>query len=90
MLGAAPDGTLYAYSAVSELEQTATGLLEQRWVLCVNLGDGSTEILSVTPDGERTLFAENVVWDQMSVEVDGEGDMYFTSPEGIYRIYREP
>jgi len=44
----------------------------------------------VTPDGERTLFADNMVWDLMSVEVDGEGDVYFTSPEGIYRIYREP
>jgi len=36
---------LYAYSAVSELEQAATGLLEQRWVLRVSLEDGLTEIL---------------------------------------------
>lgn len=49
------DGTLYAYSAVSELEQTAAGLLGQRWVLRVNLADGSTGILSQIED-EDILF----------------------------------
>jgi hypothetical protein len=47
-------------------------------------------IYRVTPDGEATLFARNLPIDPAAVIADSEGDVYFTSPGGIYRIYPEP
>jgi hypothetical protein len=117
----APDGTVYAYC--SEAARAQTGPVVERWVLRLNLEDGSTEIVfqfdregccvmgnlsadprgvlwwlvdpenciyRVTPDGEATLFAQNLSCDPAAVAVDSEGDVYFTSPSGIYRIYQEP
>ena len=47
-------------------------------------------IYRVTPDGEATLFAQNLPCDPAAAVADGQGDVYFTSPSGIYRIYEEP
>ena len=42
----------------------------------------------ITPDGQVTLFAQNIFFDPGAIAVDSQGDVYFTSPNGIYRIYR--
>jgi len=47
------------------------------------------QIYRIKPDGEMTLFARNLPIDPAAVAVDREGDVYFTSPSGIYRIYHE-
>jgi hypothetical protein len=47
-------------------------------------------IYRVTPDGGATIFAQNLPIDPAAVVADNEGDVYFTSPGGIYRIYPEP
>jgi hypothetical protein len=47
-------------------------------------------IYRVTPDGEGTLFAQNLPIDPAAAVADSQGDVYFTSPSGIYRIYQEP
>jgi len=120
-LDIAPDGTLYAHA--SEAERFSTGPVVERWLLRLDLEDGSTQIVAqldlngccplanlstdsqgwvwwllspdfllyrVTPDGQRTLFAQNLDWDPMAVAVDRQGDVYITMPHGIYRIYRKP
>ncbi|GAF99495.1 unnamed protein product, partial [marine sediment metagenome] len=46
-------------------------------------------IYRVEPDGTMKLFARNLPIDPGAVAVDSQGDVYFTSPSGIYRIYRE-
>jgi hypothetical protein len=96
-LDSAPDGTLYAYT--TESARFYTGPEVKRWVLRLNLKNGTMETifqfdrrgccvmgnLSVDPRGE--------IWwiiDPAAVEVDSQGDVYFTSPSGIYRIYKEP
>jgi hypothetical protein len=117
----APDGTVYAYC--SEAARQQTGPVVERWVLRLDLENGSTEtvfqfdregccvvgnlsadpqgvlwwlvdpensIYRVTPGGDATLFAQNLGVDPVGVAVDRQGDVYFTSPGGIYRIYREP
>ena len=40
-------------------------------------------------DGSATLFANNLPIDPMAVVTDSSGDVYFTSPSGIFRIYPE-
>jgi hypothetical protein len=52
--------------------------------------DPEMRIYRVTPDGEATLFAQNLPCDPAAAVVDSQGDVYFTSPSGIYRIYEEP
>jgi sugar lactone lactonase YvrE len=47
-------------------------------------------IYRVSPDGSATLFAQNLPVDPKAIAVDAQGDVYITSPGGIYRIYREP
>jgi predicted outer membrane repeat protein len=47
-------------------------------------------IYHVTPEGEATLFAQNLPIDPAAAVADSQGDVYFTSPSGIYRIYKEP
>lgn len=46
-------------------------------------------IYRVEPDGTMNLFAQNLPIDPGAVAVDSQGDVYFTSPSGIYRIYQE-
>ena len=46
-------------------------------------------IYRVTPGGEATLFAQNLPCDPAAAVADSQGDVYFTSPSGIYRIYQE-
>jgi hypothetical protein len=46
-------------------------------------------IYRVAPNGEATRFAQNLPCDPAAAAVDSQGDVYFTSPSGIYRIYRE-
>jgi hypothetical protein len=46
-------------------------------------------IYRVIPDGEATLFAQNLPCDPAATVSDSEGDIYFTSPSGIYRIFEE-
>jgi sugar lactone lactonase YvrE len=46
-------------------------------------------IYRVIPDGEATLFAQNLPCDPAAAVSDSEGDIYFTSPSGIYRIFEE-
>jgi streptogramin lyase len=53
------------------------------------LVDPEMQIFRVTPTGEGTLFAQTLPCDPAAVEVDSQGDVYFTSPSGIYRIYEE-
>jgi hypothetical protein len=48
------------------------------------------EIYRVLPDGTATRFATNLPTDSWTVKVDNRGDVYFTSPSGIYRIYHTP
>jgi len=48
------------------------------------------EIYRISPNGEMTLFARNLPIDPAAVAVDDDGDVYFTSPSGIYRIYLGP
>jgi hypothetical protein len=36
------------------------------------------------------MFARNLPIDAAGIAVDRQGDVYFTSSSGIYRIYREP
>ena len=119
-IDAAPDGTLYAFA--SEAARQQTGPVVERWLLRLDVENGSTEIVAeidregccvmgnlsidsqgllwllinpefriyrVTPDGEIMLFAQNLPIDPGAVAVDSQGDVYFTSPSGIYRIYRE-
>jgi len=119
-IDAASDGTLYAFA--SEAEHQQTGPVVERWLLRLDVENGSTEIVAqidregccvmgnlnidsqgllwllidpefriyrVTPDGEIMLFAQNLPIDPGAVAVDSQGDVYFTSPSGIYRIYRE-
>jgi streptogramin lyase len=52
--------------------------------------DPEMRIYRVTPDGEATLFAQNLPCDPAAAVTDSQGDVYFTSPSGIYRIYLEP
>jgi hypothetical protein len=47
-------------------------------------------IYRVTPDGQVSLFAQNLPVDPAGLAVDRQGDLYFTSASGIYRIYRVP
>lgn len=44
-------------------------------------------IYRVTPDGDATIFAQNLPTDPAAVVEDSQGDIYFTSPSGIYRIF---
>lgn len=44
-------------------------------------------IYRVTPDGDATIFAQNLPIDPAAVVEDSQGDVYFTSPSGIYRIF---
>jgi predicted outer membrane repeat protein len=52
--------------------------------------DPEMRIYRVTPNGEATLFAQNLPIDPAAAVADSQGDVYFTSPSGIYRIYKEP
>ena len=52
--------------------------------------DPEFHIYRVIPGGETTLFAQNLPIDPAAVMADSQGDVYFTSPSGIYRIFREP
>jgi streptogramin lyase len=52
--------------------------------------DPEMRIYRVTRNGEATLFAQNLPCDPAAAVADGQGDVYFTSPSGIYRIYEEP
>jgi len=52
--------------------------------------DPEMRIYRVTPNGEATLFAQNLPCDPAAAVADSQGDVYFTSPSGIYRIYLEP
>lgn len=121
ILDTAPDGTVYTYA--SELARQQTGPVVERWVLQLDLENGSSEVVfqydrqgccvmgnmsvdsqgniwwlvdpeniiyEVTPDRVGTIFAQNLPIDSAAVVVDNQGDIYFTSPSGIYRIYREP
>jgi streptogramin lyase len=54
------------------------------------LYDPKLSIYRVTADGQRTLFAQNLPIDPAGIAVDRQGDVYFTSSGGIYRIYRAP
>jgi DNA-binding beta-propeller fold protein YncE len=47
------------------------------------------EIYRVNANGEINLFAKNLPTDPGAVIADSEGDVYFTSPAGIIRIYQE-
>ena len=47
-------------------------------------------IYRVIPGEEATLFAQNLPCDPAAAVSDSEGDIYFTSPSGIYRIFEEP
>lgn len=47
-------------------------------------------IYRVTSDGNASIFARNLPIDPAAVVVDSQGDVYFTSPGGIYRIFKEP
>jgi streptogramin lyase len=49
--------------------------------------DPEMSIYHVTPQGEATLFAQNLPTDPAAAVADSHGDVYFTSPSGIYRIY---
>jgi streptogramin lyase len=55
------------------------------WVI-----DPEMYIYRVTPSGEGTRFAQNLPCDPAAAVADSQGDVYFTSPGGIYRIYEEP
>ena len=44
MIDAAPDGTIYAYA--SERERQATGPIVERWLLHLNLEEGTSEIIA--------------------------------------------
>ncbi len=46
-------------------------------------------IYRVDPDGESAIFARNLPIDPAAVVADSQGDVYFTSASGIYRIYRD-
>ncbi|MGC9357946.1 MAG: hypothetical protein ACP5GX_08770, partial [Anaerolineae bacterium] len=46
-------------------------------------------IYRIVPDGETTLFAQNLSCDPAAVVSDSDGDVYFTSPSGIFRIFEE-
>jgi streptogramin lyase len=46
-------------------------------------------LFRITPAGERLVFAQNLPTDPAAVAVNSKGDVYFTSPSGIYRIYQE-
>jgi streptogramin lyase len=52
--------------------------------------DPEFQIYRITAGGEGTLFARNLPIDPAAVVADRQGDVYFTSPSGIYRAYREP
>jgi hypothetical protein len=52
--------------------------------------DPEFQIYRITAGGQGTLFARNLPIDPAAVVSDRQGDVYFTSPSGIYRIYREP
>jgi len=47
-------------------------------------------IYRVAPSGEAVLFAQNLPCDPAAAVADSQGDVYFASPSGIYRIYEEP
>jgi len=46
------------------------------------------EIYRVEPGGEAVLFARNLPIDPASISVNRQGEIYFTSSGGIYRIYK--
>ena len=48
------------------------------------------EIHHILPDGTASLFAQNLPIDAWIAAPDSQGGVYFTSPGGIFRIYREP
>jgi streptogramin lyase len=52
--------------------------------------DPEFQIYRITAGGQGTLFARNLPIDPAAVVADRQGDVYFTSPSGIYRVYREP
>jgi len=52
--------------------------------------DPEFRIYRVTPDGKISLFAQDLPIDPAGIAADRQGDVYFTSPGGIYRIYRAP
>lgn len=120
VLTGGPDGTLYAYAA--ERERAFTGPQVKRWLVRLDVEQGTSEIVSrvdleqgccpmsnlavapggdiwwllspdhhlyhVTPEGNTSLFARELFWDSAAIAVDSEGDIYFTNPMGIYRIFR--
>jgi len=53
------------------------------------LVDPENILFRITPGGKATLFAQNLPIDSAAVAVDSQGDVYITSPSGIYRLYRE-
>ncbi|MEW6093530.1 MAG: hypothetical protein AB1531_06145 [Chloroflexota bacterium] len=48
------------------------------------------KIWEVFPEGDPILLAQNLPIDSASAVGDGKGNVYFTSPSGIYRIFQEP
>ena len=47
------------------------------------------QLYRVTSAGEVVRFGQDLFIDPSAVAVDGQGDVYFTSSEGIFRIYGE-
>jgi WD40 repeat protein len=49
-----------------------------------------SNIYKISPGGETTLVATNLPIDAPAIVIDKQGDIYFTSASGVFRIYQEP
>jgi sugar lactone lactonase YvrE len=49
--------------------------------------DAASRILRVTPDGEVSVFSQNVPFSTQSIVVNPEGDIFITCSAGLFRIY---
>ncbi len=57
----------------------------QLWVM----GFPDFKIWKIAADQGLITFADNLPIDSAAAICDGEGDVYFTSPSGIFRLYQE-